>query len=326
MNVTGDGDTTIDSLQIESAFETFKLPHSIFATMNSSIVTKPDGSSYSTEVGSLALGAPGTNQGLLPDANGSPAEEGAPLTGYLKKNGKIPSSSSGLQIGSVSQGQRGSLVLGGYDESRLLSNVGVFDLSGKAGDPIVPLIDMTLGVEKGGSPFKTDKFDSLYRAGSQGQTWATNSSIPTILNPTIPYIYLPFGMCEAIAEFLPVTFYPGHGLYIWNMDDPNYERIINSPAYLQFTFQQTSTSNLTIRVPFTLLKLKLGPLIIQIPQPYFPCHPTPDETGTSSLAVRSSRQLTWQSTGSRASYSLPKPQDLTQAPHGSIPSRREMSR
>ncbi len=91
---------------------------------------------------------------------------------------------------------------------------------------------------------------------------------------TLPSIYLPLGNCEAAAKHLPVTWQDDIGYYIWNVNDPQYKRIVSSPAYLGFVLSTPDTKNITIKVAFALLNLTLESPIVSAPTQYFPCHPT----------------------------------------------------
>ncbi|MCJ1251871.1 hypothetical protein MMC30_009109 [Trapelia coarctata] len=264
MNITGVRSPVLDTITITDNRnkDGYSIPNSIISAVDTSNIKRPDGVYYPTQVGSLALGAPDFVQ-VFSETPPTPNINASELTGYLRQSNAIPSSSWGLQIGSTVQSQTGSLVLGGYDQSRLLGTVGVFEYNDV---PVAPLIDATLGVETGGTPFNTSDVGSLLVSGG-------NSSVQMVLNPSVPYMFLPFGMCEAIAQYLPVTFQASVGLYTWNTADPQYKRITTSPAYLKFTFQQSISANLTIKVPFALLDLTLTSPIVSQNTPYFPCKP-----------------------------------------------------
>lgn len=96
------------------------------------------------------------------------------------------------------------------------------------------------------------------------------------MNLVAPYLALPNSTCDAIAKELPVTYNPKYGLYFWNVEDPQYTRIVTSPTYLGFTFD----NNFTIKVPFKLLNLTLEAPLISTPTQYFPCQPPQDPTQT----------------------------------------------
>jgi hypothetical protein len=238
-------------------------------------VDLPDGTNYTSRFGYLGLGH---YRGSLPNPYGSS------ILAQFKSRGLIKSASWGLHIGSVLLKQPGSLVLGGYEQNRALGDVGVFHID-EWDRPMIFLLDLSLGVETGGSPFDTNKqLGSVWQGlgGSKLGEQATKDnggikgSALFMANPAVPYIYLPPGNCEAIAEYLPVTWRKEFGLYAWNTDDAQYKRIINSPAYLAFTFADRTATNLTIKVPFRLLDLILEKPIAKTPTKYFPCRPVND--------------------------------------------------
>ena len=84
------------------------------------MIELPNGTNYSSQVGTLSLGATGSqafsnvpNYGEV-DGNNVPA--------FGANNGDIPSDSFGVHYGSVPLNQVESLVLGGYDQSRVLGD------------------------------------------------------------------------------------------------------------------------------------------------------------------------------------------------------------
>ena len=272
-NLSNDGMNGMETLQlIDIDNNVFTVPNVSISALSNSSYTSPANTSYATTMGTLALGP-----GLQPSSgNGNSVN---PVAKYLQDNKTIPSNTWSLHMGSISLGQSSSLILGGYDSSRALGVAGVFDLVG--GLPSVTLRDVTIGVETGGSPFNQSDFGSLNRGPSNNlSTQITNSvnvvrnnSVAMIIDPTRPYIYFPFGTCEAIAAFLPVTWLESLGLYIWNTADPSYARIVNSAAYLSLILDSTTIQNFTIKVPFRLLNLTLDKPLTDTPTPYFPCKP-----------------------------------------------------
>ncbi|KAI4144147.1 MAG: hypothetical protein LQ340_006763 [Diploschistes diacapsis] len=274
MNLTGQGVFTLDTMSVSSDSTAYPIPNTVFSSVVSTDARLPNGSLYSPVLGSLALGSPNPVQTFL-TSNGSNVT-GQLLTGYLADQGSIPSSSWGLHIGSASLNQVGSLVLGGYDQSRVVGEVGSIDTSGVGGEPIAGLVDASIGVEAGGSPFNTTTIPSLFQAGG-------NLTMKVMLNPLVPYMFLPFAMCEAIAQWLPVTYSPDTTLYHWNTDDYRYESIVKSPSYLSFTFQNGDTGNMTIKVPFALLNLTLESPLVATPTQYFPCKGWNSPDGTYFL-------------------------------------------
>lgn len=129
------------------------------------------------------------------------------------------------------------------------------------------LLDVQIGVENGSSPFSESSYTGLLKLNASFKRVQ-----PAVIYPIVPYLFMSSETCAAIAENLPVALEPQLGLYIWNTTDPRYERIVKSPAYLAFVFQNTS-GNLTIKVPFQPLNLTLEAPIVIPTQQYFPCRP-----------------------------------------------------
>lgn len=185
--------------------------------------------------------------------------------------GYIPSLSYGLHIGSAEPNISGSLVLGGYDKSRILSDAVV-----AGNDNLFRLTDIALNVSSGGSAYtdaSSGSVDGLLRTSTDHGDY-----VAVYPRPGLPYMYLPQETCDAIAAHLPVTYSPYYNLYIWNTDDSAYEDIINSPHYLSFVFADDTKTNAHIKVPFALLNLTLDTPLAKTPTQYFPCSPWEADT------------------------------------------------
>ena len=227
----------------------------------------PDGN-YPLQTGFLSLG-PVLNQSFHVGF-GSPSVNGSLIPGDLVAQNIIPSNSFGLHIGisTVSPKLDLSLWLGGYDAARIVGPVS--SQSTNFQNFVIDLLDIGIGVDQGASPLPFLSQQGLLGAGNSS---ITSSGIGVIIDPTTPYLYLPNSTCTAIAKDLPVTYNVGKALYIWNITDPQYTKIITSPTYLSFLFRQSS-GNLTIRVPFQLLNLTLQAPLMSQNTPYFPCQTT----------------------------------------------------
>lgn len=194
--------------------------------------------------------------------------------------GESPSNAYSMHVGSPSVGIPPSLVIGGYDTSRVYGPVSkqAYD------DDSLPidLIDIGIGVEEGGSPFPFDNMTGLLRDEFYEPV---KGPVQVTVDATQPFLYLSQNTCEAIAEHLPVRYRKEQGIYTWNTFDDNYEPIITSPAYLAFTFRLSSSAseNMTIKVPFSLLHLTLESPVEKEPLKYFPCQPREDKRGLWSL-------------------------------------------
>ncbi|KAB5542366.1 aspartic-type endopeptidase-like protein [Coniochaeta sp. 2T2.1] len=192
----------------------FALPNLTTLLVSRGYRTLPNGTVYSAAVGNIALGAQASNMSF---SSGSSSINGSLLTGYLAD----------------------------HEIFRIVGPVSAQSYS-QNGFPI-DLLDISIGVAVGKSPFNTSSVTGLLARG----------------NTT----------CHAIAAWLPVTYNPGLGLYLWNTQDPLYRRIVASPAYLGFTFRlnNAAVQNMTIKVPFELLNLSLTEPLANAPTPYFPC-------------------------------------------------------
>jgi hypothetical protein len=185
--------------------------------------------------------------------------------------GYIPSLSYGLHIGSAEPNITGSLVLGGYDKSRILSDAVV-----AGNDNLFRLTDIALKVSSGGSAFidaSSGSVDGLLRTPTEFGDY-----VAVYPRPGLPYMYLPLETCDAIAAHLPVTYSPYYNLYVWNTNDAAYEDIISSPHYLSFVFTDDTKTSAQIKVPFALLNLTLDTPVSKKPLQYFPCSPWETDT------------------------------------------------
>ena len=260
-NVGGSAVDVLDTMTIPTQQGAFTVYNSTISAVRAWQIQLPDGTWYSAQVGTLSLGAPGTGVEMY-----SATEIGQTVPGFAYNKGATGSNSWGLHYGSASLSQEGSLVFGGYDQSRALGNLGVYDLADYG--MIANMLDVQIGVETGSSPFSENSYTGLLRLN------ATFKGVqPAVINPIVPYMFMSPETCAAVAENLPVSFNSQVGLYLWNTADPRYERIIKSPAYLALVFQNSESGNLTIKVPFQLLNLTLEAPIVNETQQYFPCRP-----------------------------------------------------
>lgn len=272
-NMSGLTNNVLDGMSLYTVQGGVTVGNGTISAVDRSQISLPDGTNYSTQVGSLSLGCPG---------GGSQAFEGTNFTGgtfpgKLRGVNVIASNSFGLHYGSVALGQVGSLVWGGYDQNRILGDVATFDLNNKNG-MLSSLVDIQIGVETGLSPFGANVYEGLLRADP-----TFGGTQPTLINPVVPYFFMSKETCAAIAQNLPVTFQPSIGLYTWNIMDAQFEKIVRSPAFLGFIFQAKGGRNITIKVPFRLLNLTLEAPIVSSPQQYFPCRPFTNSEGNYFL-------------------------------------------
>jgi hypothetical protein len=231
-----------------------------------------DGTTYPLSVGSLALGAPGTVNQTFSYGGDRPSFNATLLPGWLwaeaPLDAMLSSNSFGLHIGSVSPSIAPSLYFGGFDQNRVLGTVstqqGIPDKDGA-----IDLLDISLSVASGASPWTFDNLAGLLASGNS----SIESKLSVAINSLAPYLHLPKSTCDAIAAHLPVTYQAKYGLYFWNTGDPQYEKIVSSTSFLSFNFRasESANNNLTINVPFKLLNLTLTAPLTSTPTMYFPC-------------------------------------------------------
>ncbi|KKK15747.1 hypothetical protein AOCH_002805 [Aspergillus ochraceoroseus] len=245
------------------------VPNVSFTGIYQTYQTYPNGQDYPVSVGNLALGAPKLK------------DEVSNLTlnmiaSSLYSSGDIPSYSYGMHIGSANAAIPGSLVLGGYDQSRILGDVSAQSVSlneYSSGNLQISLKDIGLGVATGGSPFSFTSKNGLFLQSSGAVVPKT-----VAIDPTKPYLYLPEATCNAITSSFPVFFDEGLGLYIWDTSNGDYDRITSSATYLSFVFNQNgiNNQNITIKVPLSLLALTLQAPLVNQNATYFPCFHSTD--------------------------------------------------
>lgn len=237
--------------------------------INQATQTLPGGGSYDLQVSFLSMGAPDLIQSFSP-GDGKPLINATIPVNQLATSGAIDSRSWGMHIGSAQLKHSGSLILGGYDRSRVASDPATFDIK-NGGDLEVVLQNITFGVMQGTSPWSSTPQGNLLTSDT---IEATNPQIPVRLTAVSPYLYLPQNTCNEIAKHIPVTFVPNFGLYIWNTSDPQFALIVNSTAYIRFGFSYRG-GQYPVNIPMKLLALRLeSPFPVNSMTTYFPCRPT----------------------------------------------------
>ncbi|MCJ1323582.1 hypothetical protein MMC10_000243 [Thelotrema lepadinum] len=190
---------------------------------------------------------------------------------YSYTPGHINSMSWGMHIGSYAQKIDGSLVLGGYDQARIIGNPGTFSSSG------VNLSSISLGSSSGGFDWTTDLLDRDFLS-TEGNN-STFKSLNVSLVSGAPYLYLPSSVCSSLASVLPISYNADFNLYTWNTGNTSYSSMVSSPTYLNFTFTDSQNIPLSVNIPFALLNLTLDAPLVQKPTPYFPCSPNDSTFG-----------------------------------------------
>ena len=201
----------------------------------------PDGTHYPIQVGMLSLGTDGADCNQTLTDTPTPPINSTLIPNNLHQNGFIPSSSYGLHYGSAALNLDLSLWLGGYDALRIVGPVSSQSYTNSADNAFeLDLLDIGIAVDHGASPFNYTSKSGFLASGNTTISDNDTKSIPVVMNFAAPYL-LPNSTCNAIAQELPVRYSSKYGLYLWNVDDPQFARIINSPTYLNFTFSTTDS-------------------------------------------------------------------------------------
>ncbi|KAI2615264.1 hypothetical protein GGR54DRAFT_305195 [Hypoxylon sp. NC1633] len=243
--------------------------------MSNTQLQYPNGNKYPLFAGCLSFGsAPAVvNQSFqVTSGTNAGAVNMSLLAGTLFEKNSIDSQTFGMHMGSAGAKKvPGSLWFGGYDRNRAVNDMLAIPLP----NPYyvfsgAPLVDISIDVVKGGSPFPWNSKGGLLASGNSSMGNHLNLAI----DPCLPYLNLPKSTCDAIAAEIPVTYNSGLGLYLWNTASPDYSRIVQSPSVLSFSFvdPDNNSRKVNISVPFTHLNLTLDQPLVDKPTPYFPCN------------------------------------------------------
>lgn len=186
---------------------------------------------YLLEVGSLGLGVP-TKVAVSQVSGPLPST----ILRTLVSRQKISHEGFSVHIGNVALRQPGSLILGGYEQDRVLGQVGAFHFDPKApAATSFEVVDIHLGTQIGTSPYSRGSED-------EGSVWTYSPNVdprPFRARPSfeLPYIYIPSRALHTLAKRLPLEWAPDLDLWLWNTTNPNYEKITRSSAYLGFVIR-----------------------------------------------------------------------------------------
>ncbi|KAI5204907.1 hypothetical protein AUEXF2481DRAFT_4990 [Aureobasidium subglaciale EXF-2481] len=270
LNLTGDGQWAHERAIVwNTDDENVSLYDQAITLTHNYTVNSPAGGMYTMNAGFFSLYG-GQNESSWLNATGSNVTQMIQLP-FMKNVSAVSSVSYGLHVGSPSLSLDPSLVMGGYDRSRCLT------------DPVTThnttfiLVDVSIGSAGSGWPF-VDLYSGMGNLSENSQSGFLERSVQILANPGVPYLYLPQQTCDSIAKYLPVTYNQDLGLYIWNQDldssNSRYKELIETSTYLSFNIQDESTQeDKQLHVPFALLTLELDYPITNNKTRYFPCRP-----------------------------------------------------
>lgn len=181
----------------------------------------------------------------------------------LRDKRNIPSLSYGYTAGAAyAIPQRySSLTLGGYDTSRFTQNAHTFPFN--KDDSIV----LSPGIQK------ITATNTLL-----GTRSLLNSAIISVIDSTLPYIWLPKESCDSFAEAFGLIFDENTDLYIVN--DTIHEQLLSLKPSVTFSLgnDDNPTNLVSITLPYAALDLQASFPIYQNATNYFPIRRAANET------------------------------------------------
>ncbi|KAF2744931.1 acid protease [Sporormia fimetaria CBS 119925] len=178
---------------------------------------------------------------------------GGPRSTFLetyRQNDRIPSMSYGYTAGARyrnnNQGALGSLVLGGYDASRMTGGISV-PMVGRHNHTLLVSVQ---AVEYTPSPSVEANSESIS---------LEEPPFAAAIDSTLPYLWLPGHICDEFEKKFQLTYNDEDNIYTVNASDYNYNRQQNATV----TFKLSTTdwdrnTYTTISLPFSAFDLELG--------------------------------------------------------------------
>lgn len=173
--------------------------------------------------------------------------------GELKNHRFIPSLSWGYTAGAAYRDNPvvGSLVLGGYDQSRFVPN------------------NVTFGF---GADFSRDLTVYLRSVGydTLGSSLLLSESIPVFINSLVTHLWLPVEVCHRFEEAFNLTWSEDAQLYL--VDDELHRRLHSLNPTVTFTFghEESDGDTVEINLPYGAFDLEGSPPFVDPPSKYFP--------------------------------------------------------
>jgi hypothetical protein len=185
----------------------------------------------------------------------------------LRQASKIPSFTYAYTAGAKYRLKSvfGNLVLGGYDATRFIPNINDFSFTFSQ-DPSRLL---TIGV------------DSILATNTlQGTSSLTSGAHFSVIDSTVPHLWLPEDVCEQFAAAFGLTYDPHTDLYLVN--DTIHERLVSLNPTLTFklvnSLQDTTTNFTNIELPYAAFDLQASYPIYPNATNYFPIRRAANDT------------------------------------------------
>ncbi|KAF1968166.1 hypothetical protein BU23DRAFT_656545 [Bimuria novae-zelandiae CBS 107.79] len=157
----------------------------------------------------------------------------------LRVQKAIPSLSYGYTAGAYyrySNGYPGSLVLGGYDDSRLSNNNTSYDMSPESNDLVVNVMSMEYSASETRVSLMSEE---------------TLDSFNATIDSTDPYLHMPGTICDRIAEYFHLDYHANENIY--SINKAAHESNIKSNSTLTIQVGRTQmrslvSDNVTFRI------------------------------------------------------------------------------
>lgn len=187
----------------------------------------------------------------------------------VSESGAAVSRFFSLYTGSMEPFVNGALMVGAYDNNRILGNLMNWSttyMSGYGPASFISIMNINIGVESGFLPL--EKFKLLNDSFLQGPQ-SINVEDPTaiianeaiindvLVEPGSPYLHLDTRVCDWIADQLDLTYDITRNLYLWSY--PPDPPIFQSPVYLEIItsnvqYPDNSSQRLSVKIPMALLQ------------------------------------------------------------------------
>jgi len=180
----------------------------------------------------------------------------------LKDQSLIPSSSYGYTAGAFYRNNAtASLTLGGYDASRFTPNDVSFGLAKE------PFRQLVVALET-----------ITFSDSSSKEIPLLKNGILTLVDSTVPTIWLPLEVCQAFENAFGISYQPIPNLYIVN--DTLHEQMVKRNASVTFTLAQTlgSPTSINITLPYSSFDLEIDSPLVKTKERYFPLRRAADDT------------------------------------------------
>ncbi|KAL9102204.1 MAG: hypothetical protein Q9163_002629 [Psora crenata] len=181
----------------------------------------------------------------------------------LQKHGHIPSLTFGYSAGNQYRLQRvlGSLTLGGYDQSRFISNEVSFDFA-----PDISR-DLVVGLQS-----------ITYSDAQSTDNVLLSEGILTFVDATVPHIWLPKESCRAFEEAFNIEYNTTIDRYLVN--ETLHDQLQSRNASVTFIVGNGISGGATVNItlPYAAFDLEVGSPIVNNTQRYFPIRQADNDT------------------------------------------------